>query len=594
MNPLQFPYLRLKPRLVPALLFGFMLAAGAGRAATTVTVAADGSAAFTSVQAAIMSVPSGSATNPVTIRIRPGMYRELIYVQREKSHFRLVGENATNTILTFNLYAGLTNFDGKPLGTFHTPSTTVDADDFSAENLTFENTAGPVGQALAIRLDGDRAEFRHCRFLGCQDTILVNRGRDYFFDCDIAGTVDFIFGAGTAWFERCRLRCINQGYITAASTPAEQAFGLVFDHCTITGIGPEVRTYLGRPWRVNASTIWLNTTMSEVVRPEGWNDWKKPEAHTTARYAEYGSTGPGANPANRAGWAHSLTAAEAARITVQRVLGGADHWNPAGREPAPAILRRDVVYGVADGKPLLLDASAPAGDGPFPVVLIIHGGGWGTGDKAGDIVPLLGAALTNFTWFSMNYRFAPAHRWPACYEDVQKALRWVRAQADEYKGDPARIALIGYSAGGQLAAYTAVAAAPNESVQAVVGLAPPTDIVEEARRRGTLDKWSSMRNLIGRTNLDAETISRLAALSPAEHLHPGLPPFLLVQGDGDKTVPPDLTRQFQARLRAQGGACDLFTVTNGTHRLADWPRLSPGLPGRIAGWLADQLGPVGR
>ena len=170
--------------------------------------------------------------------------------------------------------------DGKPIGTFRTPSTTIDADDFTAENITFENSAGPVGQALAIRVDGDRAVFRNCRFLGWQDTILLNRGRQYFENCYIAGHVDFIFGAATAWFEKCHIHCLGDGYITAASTPVDQPFGFVFSNCKITGDKPETRTYLGRPWRIYASTIFLNTEMSDVVRPEGWNDWKKPETQT--------------------------------------------------------------------------------------------------------------------------------------------------------------------------------------------------------------------------------------------------------------------------------------------------------------------------
>jgi pectinesterase len=301
-------------------------------AQTNLFVAADGSAPFKSVQQAIMSVPSGSRENPVVIHIAPGTYKELIYVQREKSFFKLVGENATNTILTFNLYAGLTNFDGNPVGTFRTPSTTIDADDFTAENLTFENSAGNVGQALAIRVDGDRATFRHCHFLGWQDTILLNRGRQYFENCYIAGHVDFIFGAATAWFEKCQIDCLTNGYITAASTPVDQPFGFVFSSCKITG-RPGVKTFLGRPWRIYASTIYLDCEMSEVVRPEGWNDWKQPEAHKTARYAEINSTGTGASPANRPGWTKQLTKAEAEKITLEKVLGG---WNPQAAFISPA------------------------------------------------------------------------------------------------------------------------------------------------------------------------------------------------------------------------------------------------------------------
>ena len=298
-------------------------------AQTNLTVAADGSGQFKTLQEAIMSVPSGTAANPVVIHLKPGTYRELIYVQREKRYFHLMGEDSANTVIGFGLYARMTNLDGKPIGTFRTPTTTIDADDFTAEHLTFENSAGPVGQALAIRVDGDRAVFRDCRFIGWQDTILVNRGRQYFDHCYVCGHVDFIFGAATAWFERC-LICSRGagGYLTAASTPEDVPYGFVFSHCQIIGENPDTRTYLGRPWRIYASTIYLNTEMSGVVRPEGWNDWKKPETHQTARYAEFHSTGPGASPARRVPWSRQLTAAEAAEITVDRVLGGMDRWRP--------------------------------------------------------------------------------------------------------------------------------------------------------------------------------------------------------------------------------------------------------------------------
>lgn len=296
-----------------------------------IVVAADGSGQFTNVQSAIMSVPAGSRTNPVVIHVKPGTYKELIYVQREKRFFSLIGENPATTVITYDLYAGLTNFDGKPIGTFRTPTALIDADDFTAENITFQNSAGAVGQALAIRVDGDRALFRNCRFLGWQDTILLNRGRQYFDNCYICGHVDFIFGAATAWFEKCHIHCLGDGYITAASTPADQPYGFVFANGTITGDKAETRTYLGRPWRINASTIFLNTEMSEVVRPEGWNDWKKPETHQMARYAEFNNTGPGGSPKMRVDWAKQLTKAEAAAIKPGKVLGGADGWNPNDR-----------------------------------------------------------------------------------------------------------------------------------------------------------------------------------------------------------------------------------------------------------------------
>jgi pectinesterase len=303
-------------------------AASLPAAQVEIVVAADGSAKYKTVQEAIMSVPAGSPGHPVIIRIKPGTYKELIYVQREKRFFRLVGEDADKTVLTFDLHANLTGLDGKPIGTFRTPSTVIDAEDFTAENITFENSAGPVGQALAIRVDGDRAVFRHCRFLGWQDTIFLNRGRQYFEDCYIAGHTDFIFGGATAFFERCHIHCRKDGYITAASTPDNQPFGFVFSNCEITGETPDVRTYLGRPWRSFAGVVFLNTKMAAVVRTVGWHNWNLPEREKTSRYAESGSTGPGADPAARVPWSRRLTEAEAKAITVEKVLAGTDGWDP--------------------------------------------------------------------------------------------------------------------------------------------------------------------------------------------------------------------------------------------------------------------------
>ncbi|HZF37894.1 MAG TPA: pectinesterase family protein, partial [Blastocatellia bacterium] len=167
--------------------------------AADATVAPNGDGQFKSVQDAIMAAPQGlpSAERPWVIHVKSGVYKELIYVQRERRYIKLEGEDAAKTIITFNLNANLPGPDGKSIGTFRTPSAQIDGDGFAAENITFENSAGPVGQALALRVDGDRVSFKNCRFLGWQDTILLNRGRQYFEDCYIAGHVDFIFGAAT-------------------------------------------------------------------------------------------------------------------------------------------------------------------------------------------------------------------------------------------------------------------------------------------------------------------------------------------------------------------------------------------------------------
>jgi polygalacturonase/alpha-beta hydrolase superfamily lysophospholipase len=444
-------------------------------------------------------------------------------------------------------------------------------------------------------VDGDRAAFRNCRFLGWQDTILLNRGRQYFENCTIAGHVDFIFGAATAWFEKCRINCLGTGYVTAASTPSNQAFGFVFSNCKIAGDKPGVKTYLGRPWRIYASTIYLNCEMSDVVRSEGWFDWKKPEAHVTARYSEFHSTGAGASPTNRPDWTKLLTAAEAKQVTVEKVLGGADDWDPTltyNLQFGPN--RRDVEYGEAGGEKLLLDAHVPDGDGTFPIAIIVHGGGWMNGDKRHDISELFESLdRANFTWFSIDYRLAPENRWPACFDDVQTAIRWVKQHAVEFKGDPGRIALIGYSAGGHLATLAGTDTGADTRVQAVVGLAPPADLVVDNERRGGLT--ISMQSLFGfaTTNIDDSVCAVLKQNSPITYIKPGLPPFLLVQGDADKTVPYPQTLDFEAKLQAAGVSCDLLTITNAQHKILDWDKFDPAWQEKVVTWLKQHLPPGG-
>jgi pectinesterase len=294
-----------------------------------VIVAADGSGKFTSVQAAISAAPMGTGRNDPrwVILVKAGTYQERIHVQRERGNILVLGEDAANTVITFDLNANLKGPDDKPIGTFRTPTVWIDGDGMIWENITIANSAGPVGQALALRVDGDRVIFRKCRFLGWQDTILTTRGRQYFEDCYIEGHVDFIFGGATAYFNRCHIHALRDGYLTAASTPDGEAHGYVFADCKITG-AEGAKTFLGRPWRNYAKTVFLRTEMSAVVRPEGWNNWGKRAAEETTFYAEFGSTGPGANDAARVKWAKPLSAAEAAALTPAKVLAGHDGWDP--------------------------------------------------------------------------------------------------------------------------------------------------------------------------------------------------------------------------------------------------------------------------
>lgn len=598
-------------RLIWSSLLGLLVLLGVciGQArGADATVAPNGDGQFKSVQDAIDAAPqTTSRTKPWVIHIKPGVYKELIYVQREKRFISLVGDDPEKTILTYNLNANMLGADGKIIGTFRTASTMIDADDFTAENLTFENSAGPVGQALAIRIEGDRVAFRNCRFLGWQDTILANRGRHYFADCYIAGHVDFIFGGATAFFERCHIHCLRNGYITAASTPTEQPFGFVFSHCKITGETSDVKTYLGRPWRDFASVVFMNTEMSEVVRPVGWHNWAKPAREKTARYAEYKSVGPGAQRKARVPWSRQLSATEAKSITPTKVLAGGDRWNPrrrnhgiAARIPdtktrnsggdcaAKASLRKDVEYSRAGGESLRLDVCMPEGQGLFPAVIMVHGGGWSSGDKTQGVNPLFAAiSQAQLGWFSINYRQAPKHHYPAAVEDVETAIRWVKQHAAEFKVDPERLALLGESAGGHLVALAVVRAKDDTRVAAAVPFYAPVDLESDTERRGGLSL--SLRDLFGRSyQVNDEVTKLLRDASPINFVRAGLPPFLLVHGTADMSVPYSQSVRMQAKLKAAGVPCDLITIDDGVHGMSRWE--GAAYKSKVVKWLVEKLG----
>ena len=258
---------------------------------------------------------------------------------------------------------------------------------------------------------------------------------------------------------------------------------------------------------------------------------------------------------------------------------------------AAAEFKTDIEYARIGDTMMKLDASVPEGAGLFPIAILIHGGGWSNGNKRGegDIQPLM-EPLTQagFVWFSIDYRLAPTNPWPACFEDVQASIRWVKAHAAEFKGDSNRIALIGYSAGGHLACHAAVMADDTTRVQAVVGCAAPTDHIADSERRGGLSK--SMQALLARPlELDVETRQTLREISPINYVKPGLPPFLLLQGTEDKSVPHTQSTNFHARLVQAGVPSELITLTNATHRLAEWENFDTEYQDKLVGWLRQNL-----
>ncbi|HEX2861583.1 MAG TPA: alpha/beta hydrolase [Lacunisphaera sp.] len=259
-------------------------------------------------------------------------------------------------------------------------------------------------------------------------------------------------------------------------------------------------------------------------------------------------------------------------------------------------LHRDIAYGEAGGEKLLLDVSVPEGEGPFPVAILVHGGGWGSGDKAlvdgGAGIGVWFDALTaaKYTWFSINYRLAPKHRWPACLEDVLTAIRWVKANAANYKGDPGRVALFGHSAGGHLACFAGMVVDDSVRVQAVVGFAAVTNFEQELPIR--IGLGTAQQNLLNRPrDLTPESLGMLRALSPINHVRPGLPPFLLVHGDADKTVPIQQSHDLRVKLLSHGVECELQVLPGAPHRLSEWEKAAPGYTARYIAWLDRHLRP---
>ena len=312
---------------IALLVVSGLLAPTTRAAGKTITVAADGSGDFKTVQAAVDAAPANSAER-VVIHIKPGTYKERVRVPKDKPRLTFKGEDAKTTILTYDLSAkSVTPPATQPVGTSGSYSTLVEADDFIAENVTFENTAGDIGQAVALRTTGKRQAFYKCRMLGWQDTLYVHEGSIYVGDSYIEGRVDFIFGRATAVFERCHIHSKNGGYVTAAATAETDPFGFVFLDCKLTGDGAPA--YLGRPWRDHAAVAFVRCELGAHVRPEGWDNWRNPAREKTARYAEYNCTGPGADRSKRVPWSRELSDAEAAKYTVENILGGPHGFNPS-------------------------------------------------------------------------------------------------------------------------------------------------------------------------------------------------------------------------------------------------------------------------
>ena len=282
-------------------------------------VSKDGTGDYTTIQAAINDTQSFPYER-ITIFVKNGIYKEKIKVHEWNTNISLIGESNENTIITYDDY-----FNKIGLGknsTFYTYTMLVEAKDFVLKNITIENASGDVGQAVALSIFSDRVAVIDCRILGNQDTLYASGiGKQYYKNCYIEGTTDFIFGSATAYFDNCQIHSKKDSYITAASTPKNASYGYVFKDCNLTSNATTTKVYLGRPWRIYAKTVFINCKLGNHILPEGWHNWSKPDAEKTTFYAEYNSIGEGSSSDKRVSWSHQLSKSQTKKYTVKNCLG---------------------------------------------------------------------------------------------------------------------------------------------------------------------------------------------------------------------------------------------------------------------------------
>ena len=306
------------------LLLSVVSAAWAQERQDTIVVSRDGTGNFRTLQEAIESARA-FMDYTVTIYVKNGVYKEKVIVPSWVENIDIIGEDRDKTIITYDDHANINK-----MGTFRTYTVKVEGSDITFKNLTIENNAAQLGQAVALHTEGDHLKFINCRILGNQDTIYTGAKftRLYFKDCYIDGTTDFIFGPSTALFEDCIIHSKRNSYVTAASTPKEAKYGYVFKHCKLTAEPGVDKVYLGRPWRPYAYTLFIECELGKHIVLAGWHNWGKQSNEETARYMEYKNTGEGANASERVAWSKQLTKKEAEAVTVDAIFRTQSDWDP--------------------------------------------------------------------------------------------------------------------------------------------------------------------------------------------------------------------------------------------------------------------------
>ncbi len=565
------------------------------------TVAKDGTGEYSSIQEAIDAMRVYPLA-PITLYIKNGVYNEKIEVPATNVDVTFIGENVDSTVILWNDYSG----KGKHT-TFTSYTAKISGNRFRAENITFSNSAGPVGQAVALHVDADKAVFKNCKFLGNQDTIFTGGeyARQLFTGCYIEGTTDFIFGPATAVFKDCIIRAKSNSFITAASTTYGKRYGYVFQDCKIIADSAVTKLYLGRPWRAYAKTVFMRCTLPKAIVPEGWNNWSNPENEKSVFYAEYENGGEGAATDKRVKWARPLTSKQASRYTLADIFSFTKTSSEPGylwfsiSQPAkfdyaafkankPEVI--SLYSTVPNNKPVADKEMAVTKDNVTRIskisnptitvfkpakpngkaIIICPGGGYAilAFDKEGTRV------AEEFNKWGVT-AFVLKNRLPddsinidrslAPLQDAQQAIRYVRTHAKTYGIDKNKIGIMGFSAGGHLASTAAThfnfkADASNNDITSVrpdfaILIYPVVSFDSTITHKG------SRNNLIG-TN---PTKEKADFFSNELQVTPATPPTFLVHASDDASVPVENSVRFYLACVKNKVPAEMHTYPKGGH-----------------------------
>jgi pectinesterase len=580
------------------------------------TVAKDGTGDYNTIQDAIDAMRVYPLA-PITLYIKNGTYREKIELPAPNTDVSFIGENVDSTIIVFDDYSG----KGKHT-TFTSYTAKISGNRFRAANISFVNSAGTVGQALALYVDADKAVFTNCKFLGNQDTIFSSgeTSRQLFDHCFIEGTTDFIFGPGTAVFNACTIRSKSNSFITAASTPKGNKHGFVFLDCTITADSGVSKLSLGRPWRNYSRTVFLRCNLPSAITATGWDNWGNPENEKTAFYAEYKNSGPGAVTTGRVKWSKQLSSKDASVYTLAQIFGPAETWyaakkllsfNPSAFNQQKAMVVPLYTGAVPNNKAVADREKSVSSNNVTRIskvltptltiyrpdkpngqaVVICPGGGYtilafdkeGTRvaeelNKWGVTAVVLKSRLPDDS-LQTDRSLAPL-------QDAQEAIRYVRRHAKDWNIDARKIGIMGFSAGGHLAstAATHFNFKADEANTDTTSFRPDFAILiyPVISFDSTITHKGSRNNLVGST----ATEEKIRFFSNELQVNAQSPPSFLVHAGDDGAVPVDNSVRYYMACIKNKVPAELHLYPKGGHGfgLMNQTTNDPW-PERLRNWL---------